>query len=68
MAWPSLGEQAPVQDEDNADSIENRLLAVSEHEVFDQSDQNEHLEERVATGFMEIHNQLTDMFNQHRHQ
>ena len=61
-------EQAPVQADDvKADSIENRLLAI-EHVVFDQSVQIEQLEERVAIGFSNLHNQLTEMFNQLRHQ
>ena len=67
-AETSSGGQAPLQAGDaDADSIENRLLAA-EHAMFDQSVQIEQLDERVATSFSDIHNQLTEMFNQLRHQ
>lgn len=61
--------QAPNEADDDAeaDSIENRLLAI-ENAVFDQSIQIEQLDERMATGFSDIRNQLTEMFNQLRHQ
>ncbi|RWR91264.1 serine/threonine-protein phosphatase 7 long form [Cinnamomum micranthum f. kanehirae] len=59
--------QASVQANDaETNSIEDRLLAI-EHAVYDQSLQIKQLEERVATGFSGISNQIremTEMFKQ----
>ena len=57
------GESASVQaNEDDEDSIENRLLVVK-HAVYDQSLQIEQLENIVTSGFADLRNQLNEMFN-----
>ena len=53
-------------EENDDDSIENRLLAV-EHAVYDQSLQIEQLEDKVTIGFVDLRNLLNDMFTQSRH-
>ena len=45
-----------------------QMCQLIEHAMFDQSVQIEQLNERMATGFSDIRNQLTEMFNQLRHQ
>ncbi|XXG60543.1 hypothetical protein AAC387_Pa04g2424 [Persea americana] len=60
------GEPAHIPaDEDDEDSIGNQLLAI-EHAVYDQPLQIEQLEENVTTGFTDLWDQLTEMFNQFR--
>ena len=60
------GERARIQaNEEDTDPIENRLIAI-ENAVFDQSVQIKQLEEKVSSGFNDLRNQLSEMFNQLR--